>query len=90
MILENEDYILPEHLPGELLTSAAPMLQPAGSSAIKLPPGGIDIEEVEKELIRQALDQVKWNQTKAARLLNLTRDALRYRMQKFGFLPGKG
>lgn len=89
MILENEAYILPEHLPLELLSVPAPVRDAVGPAAISLPPGGLDIEEVEKELIRQALEQVKWNQTRAARLLNLTRDALRYRMQKFGFLQAK-
>ena len=44
------------------------------------------LDLVEKELIRQALENTKGNQTKAAKLLTLTRDALRYRMQKFGLL----
>ena len=88
MILESEEYILPEHLPIELTYKEIP-IQNIGGIDIKLPPDGLDIEEVEKELIRQALDRTKGNQTKAARLLNLTRDTLRYRMQKFGFLPEK-
>lgn len=88
MILENEDYILPEHLPREL-TSKTVAYQQFSSVNIKIPAGGIDIEEVEKELIRQALDLTGGNQTRAAKLLNLTRDTLRYRMQKFGFLPEK-
>ncbi|MDA8170003.1 MAG: sigma-54 dependent transcriptional regulator [Nitrospiraceae bacterium] len=88
MILENEELILPEHLPMELCDKE---LKFGGQKLvdIKLPISGLDIEEVEKELIRQALDNTKGNQTKAARLLNLTRDTLRYRMLKFGFLPEK-
>lgn len=82
MILENDEYILPEHLPLELISFDQKPMSLAGS-AITIPPGGIDIEQVEKELIRQALDMTKGNQTKAAKLLRLTRDALRYRMQKF-------
>jgi|Deesub1362A_J573_1020465.scaffolds.fasta_scaffold01496_6 DNA-binding NtrC family response regulator len=89
MILESTEYILPEHLPVELQSGQVGSAAPSNLS-IKLPPGGVDIEEVEKELIRQALDATRGNQTKAARLLNLTRDTLRYRMQKFGFLPEKG
>lgn len=85
MILENETYILPEHLPLELLSGDSPM-KGIIDEQIKIPPGGLDIEEVEKNLIRRALEQTKWNQTRAARLLGLTRDALRYRMQKFGIL----
>jgi DNA-binding NtrC family response regulator len=88
MILENEEYILPEHLPVEFTTRE--MARAAVTQAqFTVPPSGLDIEEVEKELIRQSLELAKWNQTKAARLLNLTRDALRYRMQKFGFLQEK-
>ncbi len=88
MILESDEYILSEHLPAEfsMQKTGAPL---AGSSAITIPSGGLDIEEVEKGLIRQALEQTKWNQTRAARLLNLTRDSLRYRMQKFGLMPEK-
>jgi DNA-binding NtrC family response regulator len=89
MILESEDHILPEHLPLEM-SSKEVMIQNVKGIDIKIPPGGIDIEEVEKELIRQSLDLTRGNQTKAARLLSLTRDTLRYRMQKFGFLPDKG
>jgi DNA-binding NtrC family response regulator len=88
MILESEDYLLPDHLPLEL-TSREVMAQNVKDIDIKIPPGGLDIEEVEKELIRQALDTTRGNQTKASSLLNLTRDTLRYRMQKFGFLPEK-
>lgn len=89
MILESdEDYILPEHLPLEF-TSEEVATANVKNIGIKIPPGGLDIEEVEKELIRQAVDITRGNQTKAARLLNITRDALRYRMQKFGLLPEK-
>ena len=88
MILESADYILTEHLPIELTTRE---VYPGtmGDLDMKIPPGGIDIESVEKELIRQALDSTRGNQTRAAKLLNLSRDTLRYRMQKFGFLPDK-
>jgi DNA-binding NtrC family response regulator len=89
MILENEEYILPEHLPIELSDKDVQVGSQQQHVDFRLPPGGLDIENVEKELIRQALDSTKGNQTKAARLLNLTRDTLRYRMQKFGFLPEK-
>ncbi len=51
---------------------------------ITLPPDGVSIEEIEKELIRQALERFAGNQTRAARCLKMTRDTLRYRMKKFG------
>lgn len=51
-----------------------------------LPPGGIDFRELENTLIREALTRTNQNQTKAAKLLNLSRDTLRYRMEKLGLL----
>ena len=48
-----------------------------------LPEAGIDLEEIEKEIIRQALDKNDWNQTHTAKYLNITRNTLIYRMQKF-------
>ncbi|MFH1218063.1 MAG: sigma-54 dependent transcriptional regulator [Pseudomonadota bacterium] len=51
---------------------------------IKLPPGGVSIEEVEKTLIEQALARYNGNQTKAANCLRMSRDTLRYRIKKFG------
>ncbi|UCG78275.1 MAG: sigma-54-dependent Fis family transcriptional regulator [Nitrospirota bacterium] len=89
MILESEEYILSDHLPSELMEPAATSSQSAGSVHVSIPEGGIDIEEVERELIKQALDMTKGNQTRAAKQLNLSRDALRYRMQKFNLMPEK-
>jgi transcriptional regulator with PAS, ATPase and Fis domain len=88
MILESEDYMLPEHLPSEMTTKDV-LAHSINGIDIRIPSGGVDIEGVEKELIRQSLDMTQGNQTRAAKLLNLTRDTLRYRMQKFGFLPEK-
>jgi DNA-binding NtrC family response regulator len=85
MILCNDDTLLLEHLPLEIIARSSQSGAPAATS-MKLPPEGVNIEEVEKELIRQALESSGWNQSKAARKLNLGIDALRYRMKKFGFL----
>ncbi|MBK5275037.1 MAG: sigma-54-dependent Fis family transcriptional regulator [Desulfuromonadales bacterium] len=85
IILGNDDTLQLEHLPHEIVTRAS--AQGGGTmSAFHLPPEGIDIEEVEKELIRQALEITEWNQSKAAKKLNLGIDAFRYRMKKFGYL----
>jgi two-component system NtrC family response regulator len=51
---------------------------------IELPNSGISIESVEKELILRALRKFDWNQTHAARYLDLSRKTLIYRMEKFG------
>jgi len=53
---------------------------------IRLPPGGVDWNEVEKGLLLQALEMTGGNQARAARLLSLSRDAFRYRLHKFGLL----
>jgi len=84
IILGNEETLLLEHLPLEIIAKGASSAPPITS--IKLPPEGFDIEEVEKELIRQALETTEWNQSKAAKKLNLGIDAFRYRMKKFGYL----
>ncbi len=84
IILGNEEMLSVDHLPMEI-TARIPVAMPA-MATFKLPPEGVDIEEVEKELIRQALENNDWNQSKAAKKLNLGVDAFRYRMKKFGFL----
>ena len=84
IILGNEETLLLEHLPLEIVAKSTASC--ASVTTFKLPPEGVDIEEVEKELIRQALDNNDWNQSKAAKKLNLGIDAFRYRMKKFGFL----
>ena len=85
IILGNDDTLLLENLPLEIVAkTSAPSGVPA--SSFRLPPEGIDIEEVERELIRQALEVTEWNQSKAAKKLSLGIDAFRYRMKKFGYL----
>ena len=50
---------------------------------VSLPDSGVSLEKVEIELIKQALDKTSGNQSKAARLLGLTRDTLLYRIKKY-------
>jgi transcriptional regulator with PAS, ATPase and Fis domain len=84
MILVEEDTLLMEHLPIEILGQASK--QGGVIEGIRIPPEGISMEKVEEALVRQALKMTNGNQTKAAKLLDISRDALRYRMQKFGLL----
>jgi len=82
MILVEEDTLLMEHLPMEILGQASK--QGGVIEGIRIPPEGISLEKVEEALVKQALKMTNRNQTKAAKLLDISRDALRYRMQKFG------
>ena len=60
------------------MTAAAPL-----NEDVPLPPGGVDLEQLERSLVVQALERSDWNQTQAARLLGLNRDQIRYRIEKF-------
>ncbi|WP_026841771.1 sigma-54-dependent transcriptional regulator [Citrifermentans bremense] len=84
IILGNDENLLLENLPLEIVAKASQGTVPL--TTFKLPPEGIDIEEVERELIKQSLEMTDYNQSKAAKKLNLGIDAFRYRMKKFGFL----
>src|SRR5262245_33145366 len=55
-----------------------------GDAAAPLPPGGIDLEAVERGFVEKALRQVRGNKSKAARLLGLTRSQLYSRLEKYG------
>ena len=50
---------------------------------VELPAGGIDLEQLERSLVVQALERTGWNQTRAAALLGVNRDQIRYRIEKF-------
>jgi len=58
-----------------------------GQVGVVLPPEGISLEKLEQELVRAALVQSHGSVTGAARLLDLTRDTLRYRLSKYGIDP---
>jgi DNA-binding NtrC family response regulator len=52
----------------------------------RLPPEGVNLEEVERQLLVQALERSSGNQTQAAQLLGINRDQVRYRIEKFGLV----
>ena len=68
--------------PGDLLMDREPLNPPASFGNIQIPPEGLSLDEVEKFLIEQALAMAKNNQTRAATLLKISRNTLRYRMEK--------
>ena len=53
------------------------------SDDMQLPPHGVELEHLERSLVVQALERSGWNQTRAATLLGLNRDQIRYRIEKF-------
>ncbi len=90
MILAGGGTLRPEHLPPEIdraarAQGAKPSL-PSKPAPAALPAEGLRLEEVERDLVRQALEATDGNQVRAARLLGISRDALRTRMKKFGLL----
>jgi two-component system response regulator AtoC len=87
MILTDTDSVLPDNIPQEIRSSRKTKkdgddIHSKGEILITVPEGGVDLPQIEKEYIRQALLTAEGNQTKAAMLLNVSRDVLRYRMQK--------
>jgi DNA-binding NtrC family response regulator len=102
MILEEEDLLRPDylpfavgrHTPGQTAFEASSaatgdaVTPPGGRSLPKLfiPQGGTSLEQVERALVEMALQQANGNQTQAARLLDISRDALRYKLKKFGLM----
>ncbi|MEO6222444.1 MAG: sigma-54 dependent transcriptional regulator, partial [Vicinamibacterales bacterium] len=57
---------------------------PAPDVGAILPANGLNLEDVERRLVELALERSRGNQTKAAMLLGLNRDQIRYRIKKFG------
>lgn len=83
VVMEDIDVIRPESLPHWLTQKKTDAEQISGRKFI-LPESGISMEEVEKDLIMQALDKAKNNKTQAAKLLNMSYDALRSHLRKYG------
>jgi DNA-binding NtrC family response regulator len=79
LLLEDGREIGVDQLPREIAATVA-----RNASGIILPATGLDLEALERELLCQALERADGNKTGAARLLGLSRDTMRYRLQKFG------
>ena len=82
MVFAEDGIILSEHIEINVRHESAAI----GKAFIELPDTGVSLEELEIELIRQALKRTEGNQTHAARLLGITRSALLYRMEKHGLI----
>jgi DNA-binding NtrC family response regulator len=102
MLLEEDTLLRPTYLPFAVAESRSGMtaferLSPGDGQALpngrSLPPlhipeGGTSLEEVERAMVELAMRQANGNQTHAARLLDISRDALRYKLKKFGMIKG--
>lgn len=90
MILDIDSEILPEHLSRDILegrsATSAPSTTPVSLDGFVIPDTGLSIEDVENALVHKALDMAGGNQTKAAQLLKMPRDAFRRRMKRFGII----
>ena len=100
MILEDGNQLRPDDLPfsvasgrsgavGEESQMSSPPKTQSTAGKRRLPPlfipeGGTSLEDVEHALVELALQQSHGNQIKAAKLLSISRDALWYKMKKFG------
>jgi two-component system, NtrC family, response regulator AtoC len=102
MILEDEPLLRPLYLPFSVGESGGRTVfertSPAdGGQALPngrtlprlyIPEGGTSLEEVEHTMVELAMRQSNGNQTHAAKLLDISRDALRYKLKKFGLIRG--
>lgn len=79
VVLAPGDEIAVEDLPDFLRRERLPL----EAIHLELPPEGISLEAVERELVVRALQKFNWNQTKAAAYLDISRKVLIYRMEKF-------
>src|SRR5437868_4884204 len=101
MILEEEQFLRPVYLPFSVSQPQAGLTAfertspvngnhplPNGRSLPRLaiPEGGTSLEEMERVMVELAMQQSSGNQTHAAKLLDISRDALRYKLKKFGFI----
>ncbi|KAA0243091.1 MAG: sigma-54-dependent Fis family transcriptional regulator [Candidatus Brocadia sp. AMX2] len=89
VILCKGNAITSEHLPISIM-KGTPFIEKdrldtsEKSVSFDIPPHGLSLDALEKQLVTQALEKSKNNKTKAAKLLGLTRGTFRYRLQKYG------
>ena len=101
MILEDEHKLRPAYLPFAVSDANSGMTAFERTSPVEagqtlpngrtlprlyIPEGGTSLEEVERSMVELAMRQANSNQTQAARLLDISRDALRYKLKKFGLM----
>src|SRR5262245_17251841 len=76
MLLLEKEWIAPDDLTA--------LARSGSASLFRLPADGVNLEDVERQLLVQALERAGGNQTHAGQLLGINRDQVRYRIEKFG------
>jgi two-component system response regulator AtoC len=76
MLLTDREWLEPEDF--------TTLTRSVATTAFQLPQDGVNLEDVERQLLVQALERSAGNQTRAAQLLGIHRDQVRYRIEKFG------
>ncbi|MCB9598028.1 MAG: sigma-54-dependent Fis family transcriptional regulator [Sandaracinaceae bacterium] len=83
VLLAEHDTLEPEDF-AHLGAMASSPVAGHGTAPFALPPEGLSLVGLEEDLVRQALERTHGNRTRAARLLGMNRDQIRYRIEKFG------
>jgi DNA-binding NtrC family response regulator len=87
-LLHGDPVVSPEHLGlGDVRTRAPVVVGPGKDVTVDFSSGGIVLDDVERQLIVEALEVARWNRTRAAGLLGISKETLRYRMEKFRLSP---
>lgn len=79
LIMRNGDHIGADDLPDKFRENRG-----QGSVVIRLPDEGYPLEQLEREVVVEALEKSGWNQAAAARFLRIPRHTLIYRLEKYG------
>jgi DNA-binding NtrC family response regulator len=87
LIMRGGDTLTVDDLPDKICSGGpAPGASPKPGSVVNLPDEGYSLEQLEREVVVEALERNLWNQTAAARFLRIPRHTLLYRMEKYGIL----
>ena len=82
LIFQNGDEMGPASLPREIVQDRL-KVGISGEGHVRLPPEGVSLEALEKEIVIKALEMNNWNQVRAAKFLHVPRHILLYRMEKY-------
>ena len=92
LLLCEGNRIMPKDLPQEVLARKTPMrgVERARAERFEIPPEGINFENLERDLILQAMERAEWVIAKAAKTLGMSYRTLQYRLDKFGIKKPDG